>query len=274
MSSIRFNCCTFIALLVFCFLPVAGAATPMPQHIITGVYQGICQGRVVSIELDASQYENPYVGAFTFGENSNRYTIRCFRTSNASVYEVRVLRMTNPAILGEYLAWRANIEVVDSETLNLTVIKDLSTVEKVKYTLPNQGSSSVLKIRRDKDSAPLRSDSSATLLRGSHRFTGSLTINSQTLQVAFNLDFSSKSGSSTYSSTPLPLTISSIQESQIVAKFTLTERNPNRTSIPDNQLGGNITAIYHCTYFPDGLIRGWGQNYKGNSFTFSLSLQY
>lgn len=252
-----------------------GDATPAPQRIVTGVfYQGICQGRVASIELDSVPYENPYVGTFIFGANSNQYTVRCFRTGSASIYEARILRMTNPAILGEYLAWRANIEIIDSETIKLTVVKDLSAVEKVKYDLPTQGASATLKIQGEQKSASPKNEARASLLRGAQVYTGSVSINSQSLQVTFNLDFSTKSGQSTYSSSPLPLTISSIQEYQNSATFTLTERNPNRTSIPNNQLGGNTTAVYYCTYHSDGSITGRGQNFKGQSFTFSLRKSY
>lgn len=275
MSSIRLTLYSFVTMLGMALSFTNGDAAPMPQRIFTGLlYKGICQGRAVSIELDSVPYENPYVGTFIFGANSNQYTVRCFRTGSASIYEARILRMTNPAILGEYLAWRANIEVIDSETIKLTVVKDLSAVEKVKYDLPPQGTSATLKIQGGQKSTDPQSEARAGLLRGVQVFTGSVSINSQSLQVSFNLDFSSGSGQSRYSSSPLPLTISSIQEYQNSATFTLTERNPNRTSIPNNQLGGNTTAVYYCTYNSDGSITGRGQNFKGQTFTFSLRKIY
>lgn len=275
MTSMRLAFLSFMALFGMALSFTNGAAAPVPQRIVTGVYyQGVCQGRIVSIELDSVPYENPYVGTFIFGASNNQFTVRCFRTGSASVYEARIFRMSNPAILGEYLAWRANIEVIDSETIKLTVVKDLSAVEKVKYDLPTQGASATLKIQGGQKSAAPKSEARASLLRGVHVFTGSVSINSQSLQVTFNLDFSTKSGQSTYSSSPLPLTISSIQEYQNSATFTLTERNPNRSSIPNNQLGGNTTAVYYCTYHSDGSITGSGQNFKGQSFTFSLRKSY
>ena len=275
MSSIRLTLFSFLTLFGIALSFTNGDTAPVPQRIVNqGIYQGICQGRVVSVELDSVPYENPYVGSFTFGENSNRYTVRCFSTGSASIFEARVLRMTNPAILGEYLAWRANIEVIDSETIKLTVVKDLSAVEKVKYDLPTQGASATLKIQGGQKSAAPKSEARASLLRGVQVFTGSVSINSQSLHITFNLDFSTSSGQSTYSSSPLPLTISSIQEYQNSASFTLTERNPNRTSIPNNQLGGNTTAVYYCTYHSDGSMTGSGQNFKGQSFTFSLRRSY
>ncbi len=224
----------------------------------------------MKIELKTGSNENVYEGTLEFGLYN--YTFRCFRTGgNGSVFDVRILRKANPAILGEYLAWRANIEMIDSETIKLTVVKSLSVIERFKYQLPLQGSSATLRINRD------------GLLLGEQVFIGEVSVEIETRspqvtniahrRVTFVLDFANESGSSIYSNTSLQLSITSIKENLRSACFTLIERDPNRISIQDNKLTGNVTAVFYCTYHSDGTISGDGQDYKGQSLTFSLRRQ-
>ena len=247
---------------------MTGISAPVPQRAVTGSYKGICQGRVVTIKLTpGTDVNSQSAGVLVFGED--HYPVECYTTSDVSKCRLRVLRTSNPAILGEYLSWVGVIEYVDYETIELTVVNDLSLIEKVKYNLPSQGVSCTLKLQGNKGSTthPI---AKTGFLRGVQLFSGSVSINDQTLPVTFKLDFSSNSGSCVYSASPLPLTISKMQKTQNTATYTLTERNPNRTSIPDNYLGGNVTAIYHCTHLSDDTITGWGQNFKGQTFRFSL----
>lgn len=73
-----------------------------------------------------------------------KYELECFNTEERGKFEVRLKRPSNPALLGEFLAWKAHLKVNASGNIELTVISGLSLVEKVKYSLPNQGAKIVL----------------------------------------------------------------------------------------------------------------------------------
>ena len=103
------------------------------------------------------------------------------------------------------------------------------------------------------------------------QLSGSLVLGGKSIHVRFEVDFSNRTGNSYYSTTPLPLTISEIAAYSDHAEFLMTERNPNRTSISNNALGGNTTAIYRCRLNKNGSVSGTGKNYKGQDFTFSLT---
>ena len=119
-------------------------------------------------------------------------------------------------------------------------------------------------------SGSLKNDSSVQLPNRC-QLSGNLIIGGKSVHVRFDVDFSKRTGNSYYSNTPLPLTISGIASYSDHAEFLMTERNPNRTSIPNNALGGNTTAIYRCRLNKNGSVSGTGMNYKGQDFTLTLN---
>lgn len=102
------------------------------------------------------------------------------------------------------------------------------------------------------------------------RFLGYITLNNKEIPVSFDLNFNLKTGSTKYSNGKLPLTISDIKSFPNLVTFVLTETNPKKNYIPNNKLGGNITAIYTCHLYYNGTLDGHGTNYKGQIFNFEL----
>lgn len=117
-------------------------AASAPQQSISGTYKGFWQQRtfviefVIPISNEYTNYELPW-GRIKFAGKTYEFT--CFKTASKNKYEIRLRRPSNPAILGEYLGWRAYIEPNQSSDLKLVVFADLSSIEKLKYTLPEQG---------------------------------------------------------------------------------------------------------------------------------------
>ena len=106
------------------------------------IYEGEYQGSSIKVDIDAYPIEDKpflYVGGIDFFNPRHNYTFRCFRTNSPTKFEIRIMRMNNTSIMGEYLSWKAYIEPLGSPSLKLTVSEGLSAIEKVKYSLPDKG---------------------------------------------------------------------------------------------------------------------------------------
>lgn len=115
------------------------------EHV-DGHYKGTCQQRPIVIEINAnnnSAYSTQTYGSLSYG--GKVFSLVCIETGTNNQFELRIKRPSNPALLGEYLAWRAKLTVSqDGERLSIDVLSSLSTVEKIKYSLPEQGVSFTL----------------------------------------------------------------------------------------------------------------------------------
>lgn len=109
---------------------------------IRGKYTGVWQQRSVVLEFvnpisNVYSNANPPLGRLEYAGRT--YDFVCNKTVSLNRYEVRLKRPANPVLLGEYLEWRAYLDIGQSGSLKLTVYSDLSSVERLKYTLPGRG---------------------------------------------------------------------------------------------------------------------------------------
>lgn len=121
----------------------------IPLNNLEGKYKGLYQQHTIRLEFikrDSYYYVPPEIenlyGHIEYAGKS--YEFEGYKTVERDKYEVRLKRPNNPALLGEYLAWKAYLKVKRSGNIELTVFAGLSLVEKVKYSLPNQGAKIVL----------------------------------------------------------------------------------------------------------------------------------
>lgn len=123
-----------------------------PWEMVNGIYVGLCQNCSLTFEIHTrtpwtkERLDNPY-GYIEFGEGK-RIKFICYETSCTSKYEVRVKRPSNPALFGEYLSWKAYVEVDSYFELHLSVVEDLSSIEKTKYKLPSKGAKCTLELSK------------------------------------------------------------------------------------------------------------------------------
>ena len=109
-----------------------------PYDIETGIYKGVCQGCNLTIEIQAKDYlGNPYGYIKYAGEKPLQFV--SFQTGTASEYLIKIKRPSNPALLGEYLEWKAYLVVNGYNKLQLSVINGLSYIERTKYKMPDEG---------------------------------------------------------------------------------------------------------------------------------------
>lgn len=129
------------------------------DHVGT-TYRGICNGEQLTLVIETKNIVFTGNGLVTTKKDIPDGQIKfhghvfqyiCLKTSSRYKYEIRIKRPNNPAFLGEYLTWRAYLEIDEPESLRymydklkLTVVKGLSSVEKVKYRLPDNGISIML----------------------------------------------------------------------------------------------------------------------------------
>ncbi len=123
---------------------------PDPWQMVNGIYVGVCQNCSLTFEIHTrtpwtkERLNNPY-GYIEFGDGQ-RLEFICYKTTSASKYEVRIRRPNNPALFGEYLSWKAYVEVDSYFELHLSVVEDLSSIEKTKYKLPSKGAKCTLEL--------------------------------------------------------------------------------------------------------------------------------
>lgn len=129
--------------IVYDFFQEENPESDLRTHII-GKYKGNYQHQNIVFDFIKQNSSYPIQtelecprGSIYYSGKS--YDFECFTTESKWKYEVRIKRPNNPAILGEYLEWRAQIEVNHIGNLKLTVYKDLSIIEGLKYTLPKRG---------------------------------------------------------------------------------------------------------------------------------------
>lgn len=109
----------------------------------TGIYKGTCQGSNLTIEIQAKDYlGNPY-GHIEFA-GGKRLEFVCYETGTASKLLIRIKRPSNPALFGEHLEWKAYLLIQGCDKIQLSVFKGLSSIEKTKYKLPDEGVTCIL----------------------------------------------------------------------------------------------------------------------------------
>lgn len=114
-----------------------------PWAYVNGAYRGSYEGHqfifVISTISIFPTVERKEVPDGTIRYRGRAFHFVCFKTDSRDKYEVRIKRPNNPALLGEYLSWRAYVRVKSISELELYVTDDLSTIEKAKYKLPHKG---------------------------------------------------------------------------------------------------------------------------------------
>lgn len=125
------------------------------QVYLSGKYQGKYQQQTLTLlftdcSFRESVFSKLYIPSGRIQYAGKSYDFKCISTESNWKYEVQIKRPTNPALLGEFLAWKAYLKVKKSGNIELTVFAGLSLVEKLKYSLPNQGAKIVLNHISDK----------------------------------------------------------------------------------------------------------------------------
>lgn len=104
----------------------------------TSIYKGTCQGNDLIIEIQGKDHLGNLYGCIEFA-SGKRLVFVCCEIGTTSKLLMKVLRPSDPALFGEYLEWKAYLEMNVHGKIQLSVFKGLSFIEKTKYKLPHEG---------------------------------------------------------------------------------------------------------------------------------------